>query len=286
MSTPEEEKGTDMINDIEHLQTIEMDLFSNLEKGMANNSLSSEEKNKIVEQINKVSDIRVKLFETLHNLNQHYQQTVSASGNVINQQLNAVVIVENELNTSKARLKAIEEDKNNKMRLVEINTYYGEKYSDQTDLMKWVVYFCIPIIILAYLASKQILPNFIYKGLLILILVAAVIVLGWKLVLVYSHDNMNYQEYKFNSPTTSTNTTTMPPIDKNDSSGTNPWYSEGATCVAQECCADGFTYVPSPTNKCVINSNLPEGVTPYNANQQDNVSTTNATTTPVQPPSG
>jgi len=271
MSNSTEEKSTELIGDIQNLQAIEMDLFSNLEKGLANNTLTEEEKTNLVDQINKISNMRIQFFSTLNAMNQHYQSTVSNSGNVISQQLNTVVIVENELNESKARLKTIEEEKNNKMRLVEINTYYGEKYEDHTNIMKIIVYLCIAIIIIAFLANKNILPNFIYKPLLIIILCVAIVVVGWKLFMSMFHDNMNYQEYVWNSPTSSYNTS-APPVDTSNSSGTNPWYSESASCVAQECCATGFTYVPSPTNKCVSNDTLPEGVTPYNADQAVSVS--------------
>ena len=266
MSKSIEEKSTELINDIQNLQTIEMDLFANLEKGLANITFTEDDKKNLVDQINKISTISVQFFSMLHAMNEHYQGTVSNSGNVINQQLNAVIIVENELNESKARVKRIEEDKNNKLRLVEINTYYGEKYADHADIMKTVVYFCIPLILLALLANMNILPGFIYKILMVIILFFAVIIIGWKLIIAMSHDNMNYQEYIWGT-TSPSSTTSAPPVDTSNSSGTNPWFSTGATCVAQECCDTGFTYVPSPTNKCVSNETLPEGVVPYNASQ-------------------
>ena len=266
MSNSIEEKSTELINDIQNLQAIEMDLFSNLEKGLANNTLTEEDKKNLVDQINKISNMRIQFFSTLNTMNQHYQSTVSNSGNVINQQLNAVIIVENELNEAKARIKVMNEDKISKMRLVEINTFYGEKYADHTDIMKVVVYFCIPIILLAFLANRNILPNSIYKALLVIILISAIIVIGWKLILAMSHDNMNYQEYTWGSQPPS-NSTTVPAVDTSNSSGSNPWYSEASACIAQECCDTGFTYVPSPINKCVANESWPEGVVPYNASQ-------------------
>jgi hypothetical protein len=69
---------------------------------------------------------------------------------------------------------------------------------------------------------------------------------------------MNYQEYNWgDAPSTM--------YDTSNPNGTNPWTGDGLgeTCIAQECCQSGFTYVPSPINKCVSNSLLPEGVSPY-----------------------
>ena len=117
----------------------------------------------------------------------------------------------------------------------------------------------------------NILPNSLYSVLIIITSIWAIIAIGSKIIYAMSHDNMNYQEYVWGSkpPTT-------PSIDTSNETGTNPWFSVGSTCVAQECCDDGFTYVPSPTNKCVANDKLPAGVLPYILNTQ-------TLSTPTQP---
>jgi hypothetical protein len=213
--------------------------------------------------------MRVNLFNTLNGMNQYYQGTVSSTGNVLTNQLNALQVVENELNDATTRLNIINDEKNNKQRMVEINTYYSERYADHKSIMQVIVMFCIPIIILTVLANMHILPRIIYAILLSIILVIAIIVVGIKLIMSVSHDNMNYQEYVWgskNNPPTNT-------VDTSDSTGTNPWYTTGLECVGQQCCQDGFTYVPAPTNMCVANVNLPEGVAPYNPNQAVSVTT-------------
>jgi len=219
--------------------------------------------------------MRVRLFANLNSLNQSYQGSVASGGSVIQNQLSALNIVENELNQYTDYIKTISNEKNNVQRMVEINTYYGEKYSDHKSIMKTVVYFCIPIILLTVLANMGFLPRSIYVFLLIILCVAAIVIIGAKLIKSLSHDNMNYQEYSWGSQAP-----TGPAIDTSDSSGKNPWFSVGASCVAQECCEDGFTYVPSPTNKCVSNANLPSGVAPYNPSQAVS-STTNAASTDI-----
>uniref|UniRef100_A0A6C0JXS4 Uncharacterized protein n=1 Tax=viral metagenome TaxID=1070528 RepID=A0A6C0JXS4_9ZZZZ len=262
MTITTEEESAELIGDIQNLQNIELDLFDTLEKGVANNTLTAADKTTIIDQINKVSDMRVRLFANLNSLNQSYQGSVATGGSVIQNQLSALNIVENELNQYTDSIKAISNEKNNMQRMVEINTYYGEKYSDHKSIMKTVVYFCIPIILLTVLANMGFLPRSIYAFLLIILCVAAIVIIGAKLIKSLSHDNMNYQEYSWG-----TQAPTAPAVDTSNSSGKNPWFSVGASCVAQECCEDGFTYVPSPTNKCVSNANLPSGVAPYNPSQ-------------------
>ena len=265
-----EENSTELIGDIQNLQNIELDLFNTLEKGIANNTLTADDKTTIVDQINKVSEMRIKSFANLNTMNLNYQDGVASASNVITHQISALNVVENELNDAKNRLKIINEERNSKLRLVEINTYYGEKYANHTSIMKTVVYFCIPIILLTILANMNIIPSIIYTALIIIIAVWAIVAIGSKLIYSMSHDNMNYQEYTWWGQ----NPPSSPTVDTGDSTGKNPWFSIGSSCVAQECCEDGYTYVPSPTNKCVANANLPAGVAPYNPSQS--ISSTDA----------
>jgi hypothetical protein len=231
-----------------------------------------------VDQINKVANMRESLYRSLDSTQQYYNGTVSSVGRIIGNQINALDVVENQMNESKKRLKAIQEEKNNKLRLVEINTYYGERYENHTGIMKTIVFFCIPIIILSILANANILPHSVYVLLFIIIVVAGLVVILRKILEALSHDNMNYQEYVWGS-----SQPTKPYIETGNSVGVDPWRGIGLTCVAQECCDTGYTYVPSPTNKCISNASLPAGIAPYNPTQSQSVTSstrrTVATTT-------
>jgi hypothetical protein len=268
-----EDQSTEIIADIQNLQSIETDLFKTLETGLVNKTLTKDEQTSIVDQINKISSMRASLFETLNKTQEYYRGTVSSAGTIIGHQINALDVVEVQLNESKKRLKIIEEEKNNKLRLVEINTYYGEKYANNTDIMKTIVFFCIPIIILAVLANANILPHSIYVFLFILVVVVAIVII-WRQVLdAYSRDNMMYDEYVWGKEPPE-----KPEVNLDAGIWVDPWKGTGTVCVAQECCNDGFTYVPSPANKCVSNSNLPDGVKPYDPANAQSVSSGAAST--------
>ena len=52
----------------------------------------------------------------------------------------------------------LNEDIKNQMRITEINTYYGKRYRAHSNLIKLIILFVVPIIILAILAKKKIIP--------------------------------------------------------------------------------------------------------------------------------
>jgi hypothetical protein len=262
--------SSETINDIMNLQGIELELFNTLENGLANSTLTQQQQESLIEQINKISQMRISLYGNVDTMYQYYNGSVSNIEYVIQQQMKTILIVEKELNEAKNKLKQLEQEKDNKIRLVEINTYYSEKYSNNTSIMKVIVIVCVVVIILSILAKSHVLPTPIYTILVIIAMVIGIINIIMKLVSASLRDPMNYQE---------TNYPSMPMnYDTSDSSGNNPWGSTNGECVGQQCCESGFTYVPSPTNMCLANSQLPAGVAPYSGSSSTSYTSTDEAT--------
>jgi len=248
------------LTDIQDLQHIETELFATLTAGISNNSLTSTQKTDIIKKIQQISTMRTQLYANISGLQTFFQKNATFASTTLVEQINAIGIVENELNESKKRYKLIQEDKYNKLKLVEINTYYGDKYNNHTDIMKTVIFICIPIIFASILANYGLISQNIYSLLFIIITVIGVIYLAYQIYDSISRDNMSYQEYNW-----SNNTPINPPaVNINDlNAKVDPWAAVGLTCIGQNCCDTDFTYVPTPSNKCISNANLPAGVHPY-----------------------
>ena len=236
-----------ILNDIQMLQQIEQQLFNNLE---TNTSLTPQQQQEIVEKMNQISNMRINLYQTLSGVNNFFENALSSSIGTLREQSVAIGIVENELNQAKKRLEALEQEKNNKIRLVEINDYYGDRYSEHSKLMKIIIFTLVPVIILAVLNNKEILPNVIYYVLLIIVCLIGGYFFWTTYFSIISRDNMNYQEYDwgFDPATATTGTTTQ---------ASDPWLSNGnlGTCIGQECCSNGQTWDAS-INQCVGSSTV------------------------------
>ena len=132
-----QENSQDMINDIQSLQTMERQLFNSLE---TNPNLSSEQKTQIITKIGQLSTMRINLYQTMGGVNTFFQSALSSSQGTLREQTSAIQIIEEELNQAKAQLSDMKAEKNNKLRLVEINNYFGEKYSEHAALMKIIIF--------------------------------------------------------------------------------------------------------------------------------------------------
>jgi len=115
-----QERNQQVLNDISQLQTQEKQLYNSLDDV----SLNTEQKQQIIDKINEISQMRMNLYAGLKDMYSYYQQNVSASRTTLGQSMTAIDILENELNQDKIRLNLIEDQKYNKLRLVEINTYF------------------------------------------------------------------------------------------------------------------------------------------------------------------
>ena len=262
-----QENTTQILNDIQSLQSIEQQLFNSLEE---NTGLTTDQQEKIVEKINNISKMRINLYETLNGVNSFFQNTLANSKGILTEQTAAIDIVEKELNTSKKRLKILEEEKNNKVRLVEINDYYGQKYAEHSDLMKIIVIMLVPILILAILYNKGLIPSKIYYILIAIIaLIGAVFI--WKTIFsIIFRDPMNYQEYDwyFDPSTAPTSSST----DSKDPGENNS--SKCGSCIGDDCCSDGLIY-DSSLNQCVFSTSDSSNTHDKDNNDTDTNTNTN-----------
>ena len=242
-STSNTENNEQILNDIQNLQQLEQEVFNTLE---TNTSLSSTEKEDLISKINDLSNFRINLYQTLGGVNGFFNNALSSSLGTLKEQTVAIGIVESELNRAKSRLEILEEERNNKIRLIEINEYYGDKYDEHAQLMKIIIFTLLPVIILTFMYNKGILPNMIYMFLIIVISIIGAVYLWKRYASIITRDNMNYQEYDWY-------------FDPNASSGSatttsDPWLSTSfgtlGTCIGQACCSTGLVY-DSSSNQCV-----------------------------------
>lgn len=235
-----------LVENIQKLQEIEKKLYQNLETSIANNE-SVEKKNAIITEINRISDLRINLYKTLSGLNENYQTNLSETNDVLGEQTKALGIVERELNENKAKLEEIDQDNINKMRMVQINTYYGQRFQEHTHLMKILIFIFVPVILLTFLFFKGWIPSVIYYILLVIITLVGIYYIWTTIVSIVSRDRMNYQEYDwfFNSKK-------APKDDNVKIDFKSPWESiDVTTCIGQECCLPDYIF-DSENNKCTL----------------------------------
>lgn len=189
--TKAEDLKTDILTDIDMLLKIENDLTKSLD----NSQLTIAEKDKILLKVKSISDMRLKLYSILDQINIYLQSTVTNTTNTLSDQTFALKIIENEIQQSRDKLNFLKEDKYNKYRQVEINTYYSQKYAEHNKLILWIIAILAILTLIVFLNKKNIISYTIYFWLLLVTIILGLLLIGYKLNNMAIRNNMNYQEY-------------------------------------------------------------------------------------------
>ena len=184
---------------ITDLQNLEKQLITSLEATYASQNPNKEEQVRLTEQINHLSATRVNLFNTLSSLFSISQDELSNSRKDVMDKIVVAKVMENQLTNMKTIMNEVQDIKNNKLRMVEINTYHGKRYQAHTDLMKLIIKICIVLFILIIINKRQLLPSSILNPLMLIVVglgLFFVIRQVWDLSI---RDNMNYDKYNYPS---------------------------------------------------------------------------------------
>jgi len=260
VSTISQDQQTQTLSEISKLQDMEKNLYTKLQKISSNGSGVSDQQD-IIDEINKLSSMRISLFSGLTDDYSELQDSVAQSRNDLVDQLTTVSMVEAELDSAKKNLDELQTVKNNHQRMAEINTYYGRRYQAHTYTMKLLIYISVPVLILAILRQRGILSNGIVGGLITVILIIGGFLISRHLMDINSRDNMVYDEYNWGD--------SWSPEEQN---GPSVWefdkdqlekagdkiesefdqYSSAFGCIGSDCCDEGTSF-SNDTNKCEPN---------------------------------
>ena len=86
-SNDSQQTNEQILNDIQTLQTMEQQLFSNLEN---NPNLTTQQQQQLVEKMNQLSNMRINLYQTLSGVNSYYQNALSSSQGTLKEQTTAL----------------------------------------------------------------------------------------------------------------------------------------------------------------------------------------------------
>ena len=164
-------------------------------------------KGKALEQMTELTRLRVEMFNTLKT---HYERDLTESRDMLEDEIATLNIVENGLRQSQRELKKINQQYVNKMRMVEISTYFSEKYKAYNGLFKLIFLWMIPISILVAVGIKNpVSEKYVSKhnsNTIFLLLITVVSLVALYQILVRAYDlsirnNMNFDEYNFGGST-------------------------------------------------------------------------------------
>lgn len=193
-----EEKHNSTIQNIQNLQELEKYMFQNLQKLSPDNSQSALEKQAVLNKINELKDIRTQLMRQLSSTYQDKQEQLNSERQGLSDKLAQVGIIDNELNRARENINVLENEKNNKLRMVQLYEYQRKRYQAYTDIVKFVIYGCLAILAITLLTKYNVLPfipSNVFSVLILLSVVITLVLIIRKVIDINSRNNMDFDQY-------------------------------------------------------------------------------------------
>lgn len=244
------ERSNSAIQNIKDLQALEKSLYAQLENtGSSPNPPSLQQQEDAIRRINELSKMRATLFGSLQDSYSVNQYQVAQTRNNLVDDLTTIKVIEGELNNSKKQMNALKKEKIDKLRMVEINTYYGKKYESQANIMKIIIFTCVPIIIITLLDKKKLIPSKIANILLAIVIVIFILVMWYKIADILFRDNMDYDQYQFPF---NPNDVDLDNSDANNIVNLPAPLDMTVECVGDACCTGTNMLYDAEKNACIV----------------------------------
>ena len=239
----------EIIDSIQKMQDVEQRLFNSLTSGAAS-GLSTVQQNAMISEINDVAQSRTSLYSALLQYYKGQQDDVVDIRQNLVDQKTVLGLFENQLNQAKSNYNTLKSEADNKLRMVEINTYYGEKYQAYGGLMKIVLLVCAPALILAVLSRMGLLPRMVAGLLSFVIIAVGGFFIVKRLLDIYSRDNMVFNEYNWEFNPNKVVLSEHSSLNAPTSTFSLEKDVASLGCIDSECCTGGSIW-DKTTRRCI-----------------------------------
>ena len=107
-------------------------------------------------------------------------------------------VAEEQRNRAVKEFQKLMATRDNKNRIIEINTDFSKRYDAYGEVFKFIFAACIPLLILGYMNKQGMLPDLVYFRVSVLIIVFTMFYSANIILDIYSRSNMNFDKYEWN----------------------------------------------------------------------------------------
>ena len=230
------QNSSEQLKEITETSRILSELYKELQDSLSDPNSSSEGSENIINNIETLTRVKKILINNYLQMNANAQQTSISQKIAYDETMDAIAATDNEIKESKKKIALLNEEKYNRLRLIEINNYYGSQYSNHQKIILYIIFLCSFFLITIILKNKNIISSTLFYWINIIVVSVFIIVIGYMLKEAYSHDNMNYDEYNyeysydFNYNKTILEHPVVPVSKKNSSSSTKCYVNGSKFC--------------------------------------------------------
>lgn len=192
-----------IIKEIRKIENQEMNILTRLNKYevISNEELS----NKLRDKLEKLNKRKTNLYRYLEQIYAKEKNNVALNKRFIKNQSEAAQVLQTQAQNVQNLNSELRDQELDQRRMVEINTYYNDRYQAYIDLMKLIIYIAVPVLIISFLAKRNILSFNVALGLSGVVLIIGFVLLLMKITDLSNRNNMNFNEYDWKFDPTKSN---------------------------------------------------------------------------------
>lgn len=192
-----DQKHQKIQEDLKELQVIETYLFDELSKINQSSATKNDQETQITSYIQNLKNVRKTLMDNLKNLYTNANNDLNYNSQHLGNQRDMSAQLSVELEKAKNVLKKLKAEKNNKTRLAQIGEYEFEKNREHKSILKTIVYGSFFILIIFFMNSKNMLPNFLTKIIVVIISSITFLLVIQRLFWNSRRNNIDYSKFTF-----------------------------------------------------------------------------------------
>jgi len=248
------QNSQESLQEIAEISQIIQGLYTQLEQTLANPNITTTESDNIIKNIETLSNVKKILIDNYISTNRNAVHTSIAEEIAYKETQAAMNAVQLEIEASKKKIAMLDQDKYNRLRLIEINNYYGLQYKNSRRIIIFVICVSVFFLITIILKNRGILSQHWFYYINIVVFVVSIIVFLGMIRNAYKRNNMNFEEYDIEFDgvgAASSYPSTYEPSGNTTSSSYNMF---GVQCVGSSCCGVN-QYFDTSMNVCMNGTN-------------------------------
>ena len=146
-------------------------------------------------RLDELSATRMALFKQLKTMYKDQQRQTSDSRGNLADQLTMTKVVQNELDNAKKELAALEQERLNKKRLVELGEYEYDRYRSHKNIMKIITYGALVVLLFVILMGQDWFPAAVGVGCIVLTIAIVIITIWGRMMNNFSRTNLFWDKF-------------------------------------------------------------------------------------------
>lgn len=155
------------------------------------------QQNDILNKIRELSEVRLDLFKKLQERHDDIKEDLDTDKDNLKSQIAMVNVVEEQINNVKSNIKAMKQDKNNRLRMIEIGNYEFKRYNVMKEIMRTLFIACLIVALTSVALQRGLLPSVVASSIIFVAFLVSAVLVFYKMYDLSTRRVDDFDKYNF-----------------------------------------------------------------------------------------